>query len=1682
MFSSRKKGLIVWFVFITISVGLIALANTNNKRVETIDFAQKIILTSSVNQQLTQIPSTSKPISEKANVRILQQSERSLRLQFHYPSVQIDTFSGSPFLRINGLENERIEEGYLLPIDLQRFVWYHDDIYYRVVSIETEQLEVPRLTYIPSVFGDSIIETNPISSTGFIPTPFIQTHLIGKYRGIPIASIVVHPIRYNVQENKIQQIKELVVEIYSKSQSVALSGRMASPSERIELEQLVGPLSATIPHHLVTGLSSTPAIHTIDDNGYAVRFDVKEFGVYRVTGQDLINLGVPISNIQPSTLILRSEGEYIPILFEGDEDGRFDPWDAFEFFGRPPLPEDTIQAPDLSGNSYTIEKAYLLTWNTRNGQRIPQVSGEIRITNPLDTNLVIVSSGPLRIHYEQSPFFGGLAEVERPIADRYFWDAGIYNFEIRDYNFYLPYPDTSSFTPVRVKVALHGLTGGLTRHHAFVILNNATDYSLDIGRTPQGAFDWIGQTARIGESTASSQMFNRNFHHGINVLSVFCPGDAPGATPTNRIALNWFQIEYLRFPIADNDEIRIGTPLTQNIIHRYFDFVLENFTSPDIHVYRWGSAKVINGTVERYLSRDNQIRYKIHFQDNPSQPTEYYAVTSSRKKSFLSDQMALIPPDTILSPPNGGAEYLVIGTTDLLATPQLEQLLALRSQQMNGVLKVNIEAILRRFTQGMFHPKGVLEFLRYAVRNWQIPPRYILLLGDGLQRQHRSPRKNGALIPHPMVPVSQIGVVGSDTWYSILDDENDLPDIHISRVPARTQEEAGFYFNKVLELENNPTPDRWQNYITFVTGSGGQNLYTIYNRINRDRLSPYYDFWEMQVENPSLPYYGGTSLLQNLFEKGSALVIYNGHGAGEIWSDGGLFRTRDIANMRNAGKYPLICNFSCFIVAFNGDVQRSSMGEDFVLHPNKGAVGVFGTAGLGYREQMILFQQFMFEQIRRYPNISYGELMTLTKSIYLSRYGNRAMFGPVGNTFYATSLLGDPAFRFKAFENIQQNSSQLFVQVGDSIDIQASLPFNSGNVSFIWYNQNHFSIDNPVWEPIVSIRPIVSNSFSTRIRVPSGISTNGLTLRGFYQSNHQTAVRGATSFYIQSAASSGFIDSVTTDPNPLLSDTTFKFYVKLIDSDGIRTLQGIIRKFFLDDSILSIDTIQLSRSFIRGPFWYESSLQPALLPSMRLRTNWRWIDSLGNVRQPNQDYDFYAYPGRPNLVVPNQVHWRATDSLFVRFTVTNNSPLQVPPTLLRVAIIKQISDTITVEFLSVPSIPPYTAQSVYYPFQYPPGQYKFSYYADYENVVNEVSENDNYNLATSNNVYWWITATEGDRGFSYNPTSRVSVSIPPNSIQKPSTVLSVTYSDTLHSRLQTLNKFAIFGRNPSNVFNGGGIVFLQIDTTAYLNRVIIHMQADTILGNRTKIHSRHFTNLWKMLNSTVDNQGIHLYDGPPYQQFSLMDNQDRTAPKFDFTVEGQIFSDGGYIRSGARLSASVYDNGGLDLSQQGSVYVVVDGDTLPSNELLLPISNQVSQNSSIVVTKRFSTGRHWAKLIVTDLASNTATDSINFLVANQFRLEWFGNFPNPFQKTTTFFYSLTDQTTEPVEIKIYTVSGKKIRTLRETDPQVINYREITWDGRDENGEVVANGVYFYRLTAKSNNQVIEKKGKLAKLR
>jgi flagellar hook assembly protein FlgD len=89
------------------------------------------------------------------------------------------------------------------------------------------------------------------------------------------------------------------------------------------------------------------------------------------------------------------------------------------------------------------------------------------------------------------------------------------------------------------------------------------------------------------------------------------------------------------------------------------------------------------------------------------------------------------------------------------------------------------------------------------------------------------------------------------------------------------------------------------------------------------------------------------------------------------------------------------------------------------------------------------------------------------------------------------------------------------------------------------------------------------------------------------------------------------------------------------------------------------------------------------------------------------------------------------------------------------------------------------------------------------------------------------------------------------------------------------------------------------------------------------------------------------------------------------------------------------------------------------------------------------------------------------------------NYPNPFSTSTAFVFTLTgSEIPEQFKIQILTITGRVVREITQEELGPIHIgRNITtykWDGTDQFGQPLGNGVYLYRVVTKLNGKSLDK--------
>lgn len=105
---------------------------------------------------------------------------------------------------------------------------------------------------------------------------------------------------------------------------------------------------------------------------------------------------------------------------------------------------------------------------------------------------------------------------------------------------------------------------------------------------------------------------------------------------------------------------------------------------------------------------------------------------------------------------------------------------------------------------------------------------------------------------------------------------------------------------------------------------------------------------------------------------------------------------------------------------------------------------------------------------------------------------------------------------------------------------------------------------------------------------------------------------------------------------------------------------------------------------------------------------------------------------------------------------------------------------------------------------------------------------------------------------------------------------------------------------------------------------------------------------------------------------------------------------------------------------------------------------------------------------------------INFEVVTESTITHFYPYPNPFSTSCRFVFTLTGtEIPDEIKIQILTVSGRVVREITQDEIGTIrignNITSYAWDGRDEFGDQLANGVYFYKVFINSNGQSMQQR-------
>ncbi len=200
---------------------------------------------------------------------------------------------------------------------------------------------------------------------------------------------------------------------------------------------------------------------------------------------------------------------------------------------------------------------------------------------------------------------------------------------------------------------------------------------------------------------------------------------------------------------------------------------------------------------------------------------------------------------------------------------------------------------------------------------------------------------------------------------------------------------------------------------------------------------------------------------------------------------------------------------------------------------------------------------------------------------------------------------------------------------------------------------------------------------------------------------------------------------------------------------------------------------------------------------------------------------------------------------------------------------------------------------------------------------------------------------------------------------------------------------------------------------------------------------------------------------------------DTTGPEIEVSFEGQPnFKSGDYVRSQPILNLELRDPSGINLTGELGHGITLRVDESSAYDLTNLFEYDLGdyQKGNIgFAFSQLSSGIHNLKIKAWDNLNNSAQIDFSIQVGEeQLKITEVMNYPNPFSDKTNFTYQLSDQA-DGIEIKIYTLAGRLIKTIKEASSNSGYNFLTTWDGRDEQGDKIASGVYIYKIIARKSS-------------
>ncbi|MGD8546021.1 MAG: C25 family cysteine peptidase, partial [Candidatus Bathyarchaeota archaeon] len=216
----------------------------------------------------------------------------------------------------------------------------------------------------------------------------------------------------------------------------------------------------------------------------------------------------------------------------------------------------------------------------------------------------------------------------------------------------------------------------------------------------------------------------------------------------------------------------------------------------------------------------------------------------------------------------------------------------------------------------------VYIYISNAYNYWEIPPTYVLLVGD---------------VEYLPTHYGLVGVDGSltatDHYYSCVDGDDYLPDLFVGRLSVKNVTELNNTLNKLMGYRGfcNNRATMTVDVRTYVDPNIEVVDSVCDSLCNKGYIVDKF-LWGHSARN-----------ISDSVNEGRAIVNYYGGGVRDRWlGPHPDFTCSDILELTNEGEYPIVFSFTCWTGCY--DYSSDCLGETWIKSDRKGSVAFFGSS------------------------------------------------------------------------------------------------------------------------------------------------------------------------------------------------------------------------------------------------------------------------------------------------------------------------------------------------------------------------------------------------------------------------------------------------------------------------------------------------------------------------------------------------------------------------------------------------------------------------------------------------------------------------------------------------------------------------------------------------------------------